>query len=364
MVVPFVATIRPLRAAVAVSVLGLSACSGLDVSATSVPAPAPPSSLCAFDFEGDGALDLVALYRGRPVVGVHRLADDDSLATTWVELAGVPEAIAPLRRGDAHGIVVAYPSVGTVVAIHEDATPLHTLAYAPIDLLVADFDRNGTDDVAIASRDVLALVFQSTDGSFADPVGFPLSPRPRAPVTLAHADLDRDGTIDLLCGMVTGDRDDAIPDHVRAFRNATHGRLADETWYRVPRPERVAAGDLDGDALPDVVSFGNAGAWVQFGLGHGWLGPAQRLADGRLADGLVVDVDGDHHDDVVVIDRRRNTLAIFRSVGPRRFAPTLRVRVGDAPTRVVALPDRDTLRLVTANARDFTIVSTRRTASP
>jgi hypothetical protein len=362
----FAGVLRPFCAVLAVSVLSvLGACSGLRVATTTIPSSAAPSRLAAFDFDGDGERDLVALYRDRPTVGVHRVGDD-TMASSWIPLDAVPGAVAPLRRDDADGIVVAFPESGTVVAMHEgrDPTVLHSGEPSPFDILVADFDRSGTDDVAIASTDGLALVFQTTDGSFAAPVGFPLDPRPRAPITLARTDLDGDGTIDLLCGMVTGDRDDAIPDHVRAFRNAPHGRLADETWYRVPRPERVAAGDLDGDGLSDVVAFGSAGAWAQFGLGHGWLGPAHRIANNRLADGLVVDVDGDGRDDVVALDRRRDTLAILRSVGPRRFAPALRVHVGEQPSRVVALPDDDALRLVTANARDFTVVSTRRTASP
>jgi hypothetical protein len=181
---------------------------------------------------------------------------------------------------------------------------------------------------------------------------------------LAPTDLDRDGTTDLLCGMTTGDADDAIPDHLRAFRNAAHGRLADETWYRVPWPERVAAGDLDGDGLVDAVVFGREGAWVAFGLGHGWLGPTHRVVSGRLVDGLVVDVDGDHRGDIVALDHRREALVLARSAGPLRFAPAQRVSVGRNPTRIVALRRDDALHLVTANDGGFTVVTTRRIAHP
>ena len=326
-----------------------AACTGFHVATSSIPSLRNPTELVALDFDGDGERDVVSLHRDSATLGVHRVGGDFDVHASSFRLEGIPGQLAPLRDG----LVVAFPADAVVAVVRRDGPDAVVHRGPASGLAVADLDRNGTDDIAIAS-DRLLLVFQREDGSFDAPVGLPLDPRPRTAPTLSLRDLDDDGTTDVIVGMTTGGLDDAIPDHVRAFRNASHGRLADETWYRVPWPERVDAGDLDGDGRVDAIAFGREGAWVSFGLGHGWLGPAHRILAAKITDGLLVDLDGDARDDVVAIDRDRDAVVLVRSVGPRRFAPPARLDVGRDPTRVVALPHEHRVLLVAAHADGLT----------
>jgi hypothetical protein len=325
------------------------ACTGFHIATSSIPSLRNPSELVAFDFDGDGERDVVSLHRDSATLGVHRVGRDLDVHASSFRLEGIPGQLAPLRDG----FVVAFPAEAIVAVVRRDSAGAVVHRGSASALAVGDLDRNGTEDIAIAS-DRLLLVFQRDDGSFDPPVGLPLDPRPRTAPTLCLRDLDDDGTIDVIVGMTTGEFDDAIPDHLRAFRNASHGRLADETWYRVPWPERVHAGDLDGDDRADAIAFGRDGAWASFGLGHGWLGPAHRILAARVIDGLLVDLDGDARDDIVAIDDRRDALVLVRSVGPRRFAPPARVDIGRAPTRIVALPRAHDVLLVAAHADGLT----------
>jgi|GEM_PF-2246303 len=351
-----------LALATATALLMLSGC-GHGVAETSThPADAPPRWVGASEQDGT----VLSLYEGWNSVGVHEVHADRGWKSRYVKLDEPADALASL---DGSSWAVAHGQSGRVVVMHEGETPvvLAELDPAPLRLATGDLDRDGTVDVVVASdgpRPLLHLIHGKGDG-FAPPRIVPLDPKGRQTPTVTLVDLDGEGSLDVVAALSTGDKDTPIPDHIRVFRNTAHGYLADEWRAKVPSPERVRAGDFDEDGLPDVLVTGSEGAWLHRSAGYGWLDTPEKISGGAITDGQLVDVDGDGHLDIVLLDADRPAVEIRPGVGAGRTAVTKRHEVGEGPVSLAVATRGDETLLVTANASDksFTTVRVARSGS-
>ena len=121
-----------------------------------------------------------------------------------------------------------------------------------------------------------------------------------------------------------------------------------------PEPVSIAAADLDGDGLTDLVTANDAGSSISVlhAEGLGRFAPAEDQATAVEPNGIVAgDLDGDGDVDLVLCHSRLDRVAVGLNDGSAVFGPWMQLPVGDDP-RSIAMGDLDAdghLDVVTAN---------------
>jgi FG-GAP-like repeat/Domain of unknown function (DUF4214)/FG-GAP repeat len=203
----------------------------------------------------------------------------------------------------------------------------------PVAAVVADFDLDGSPDVACANAgDSTVSVFLNVgNGAFfrlAATLGVAVRP-----TALAVADFNQDGRPDLVVASSPGNS-------VTVFLNFATGGFQTLGFFPVgPNPTAVVAADLNHDGIPDVATMNASGASVSvlFGLNGGFLQPAATLpASGA---GLATaDFNRDGIPDLAVGGAGLGTLQVLLGVAgqPPRFASVVPI---DGTPEVLATAD-------------------------
>ncbi|MGH1342938.1 MAG: FG-GAP repeat domain-containing protein [Nannocystales bacterium] len=300
---------------------------------------------------------VLSLYEGWDAVGVHEVHIDKGWSSTYVKLDEPADDLAVLgpKRW-----AVAYGESGRVVLMDGDDQPSTVAQFesAPLRVAAADLDGDGDTDIVVASdglRPQLHLL-HGRAGGFAPPELVPLDPKGRTAPTLLLVDIDRQGHVDVITGLTTGAPQSPVPDHLRIFRNASHGRLEDEWRAQVQSPHQLDAADVDEDGLPDVLATGPDGAWLQYSSGFGWLDSPDKLVRGPVSGGVLRDVDRNGHLDIVLLRSEREQIEVRPGIGGGRFGATQRFDVGAGPIAlaVVERPGETLLVSANADAQSFT----------
>jgi len=257
---------------------------------------ARPQAAQTADFNGDGISDLAVVTNSQAVGGEGRL---------WMFLGAKS---GPLRKSYS----VPLPETPSAV-------------------FVADFDRDGTPDVAVSSWAYGFWVLRGRgDGTFED-----ARLACRCPVYLV-ADFNGDGLPDLVSRdgdyeSVRMNRGDGTFSPSIAFSGQG---LTPGVEFREP----VAAADLNGDRIPDLV-FANRrvpGLSVYLGNGDGTFHAAGSLAAAEVHAIRIADVNGDGFPDILaaVWRRSRGELLIFPGLGNGTFGRAIPVRTGYTPSDI------------------------------
>jgi hypothetical protein len=235
-------------------------------------------------------------------------------------------------------------------------------------VVVADFDGDGTLDVAVAQSYIngppphagyVTVYLQTTPGTFAPPVRYPVGPDPWA---LAAGDLDASGHVDLVATVPISAPGMAASGEISILRHdPTHpgAFLTAQTLATGGGGDAVAIGDVTGDGRADIVvadsdtTLAHVVLFVQSSTSPGtFTGPVSlSLGANRGSNDVAVhDMDADGRNDIVLATT--DGVAILYDNGSGGFASPVLLSAGINPQGVaVADVDGDTRPdIVVANA--------------
>jgi hypothetical protein len=227
----------------------------------------------------------------------------------------------------------------------------------PSAVAVGLLDGDAQPDIAVANRGddtvSLLLVTDPSPGSFATVGGIAPVPVGDEPADVIIADLDQDGLNDIATANAG--------DHTITFA-PNEGPAIGPSWERVDPvpiglpedgecPLSIRPGDTDAMLTSRFVATANAGngsiGLVQINPDRTFVVLANVPTDAEPRELIVADLDGDGRDDIATVNRSRTTRSPSRSTSPRRRARDRAVlrppdRRGDA---AAALHHRRRLRL-------------------
>jgi hypothetical protein len=212
-------------------------------------------SLAVADFNRDGRPDIATASENpeldAPLIGIN--AGDGTFRQTFLRSQAVaPAAVATADwNGDGKSdLVAAYDGEVDVFLGNGDGSFAAPIRVDPKlqglnDLAIADFDGDGTLDVAVGNEDLIrkqmAIVFGGPP-----PLRTATFPTGVAPFHIATADIDHDGKPDL-----------AFTDEEQVFGFAINeggGSFAPVVTVPVVAPaSQIALGDVNGDGYPDAI---------------------------------------------------------------------------------------------------------------
>jgi hypothetical protein len=195
------------------------------------------------------------------------------------------------------------------------------IPFGPADVAADDLNGDGRADLAVVCRyssstgagNVLSILMSAGNPSvplFSAPINYRTSP---SPSRVALADLDNDGRLDVVT---------ASAESASVFLNGGGGILVPRGSYSLgSAPQGLRIADLNGDGRKDLALATDTGVRVFLASGSpGSFGAAASYSVGgssvAIAAGLV---DGDAVPDLVVATKAPNTLAIFHGVGDGAF---------------------------------------------
>jgi hypothetical protein len=271
-------------------------------------AHAEARSIAMTDFDTDEDLDVVSAGGNVPPEVFINNGDGTFGAAIalpappGVEVGGaaVTVRVADIH-GDAHPDVVTYAG-GAFNVWHDQGHATFVASTLPgIDhlaggagLALADFDHNGSTDIAVAGRDgdaaVVVVQLGRRGGKFAPAARYPVQVAGQA-TAVAAADFDGDGRIDLAASFAA-DSGGAIA----VLRGKGNGTFGEATTLPLPDASAgtaVLAADLDGDGHADLIAVTRTGLTVFRSHGAGF-DPAVLLPATSLVQVAAGDLRGDH----------------------------------------------------------------------
>jgi uncharacterized protein (TIGR03437 family) len=227
-------------------------------SPQSFSAGANPGYIAAADFNHDGKLDLAVANVNALTVSVlpgngNGTFQPPASYGTGTTRGGLRSFLVLDLNGDGNPDIAVTDGTQLAVLLNNGSggfgQPLSTpVLFAPVYLAYADLNKDGKLDLAIAgSQNAIVLLFGKGDGTFQPPVSYATG---NAPGSLGIAPFQDGSTLLVTLDRYTG----SVWLMLLAEDGSTGAPLLNTVGGTLTS---VAAGDLNGDGLPDIVAGGN-----------------------------------------------------------------------------------------------------------
>ncbi len=203
----------------------------------------------------------------------------------------------------------------------------------PIALAVGDFNNDGRIDLAVADvgDNVVDVFLGNGDGTFETPQTFATGQEPAA---LEIGDFNGDGALDLATTAV-GDSAVSI-----LIGNGDGTFEAYQNYAAISPSGPLALGDFNGDGFLDLAVLGGQDISVLLGRGDGTFGPPSAMLGEAFPNALIsADMNGDGILDLVSAEQptgTSSTLAVFLGRGDGTFQSPVEYTTSSSPLGLIA----------------------------
>ncbi len=311
-----------------------------------------PQSVAVADFNGDGLLDMAvpvySIFTSLPDVDIF-LGNGAGKFTAGPTFPVIGQNVNNVAVGDFNGdgkadIAISLPDAGEIQVLLGNGDGTFT-ALTPIavpdvfKVYTGEFNGDGKADLVVAGYEVTVL-FGNGDGTFSVEPSLSI---PGGGYALAVADLNGDGIADLAVANNSGSS--SGPSSVTILLgkgNGTFTQLSESPATGL-EPLAIAAGDFNGDGIPDLAvsnqndGFPNPGTvTVLLGNGDGTFTPtAVSPQTGSIPYTVAIaDFNGDGKASLVTSNAGSNTASVLMGNGDGTFAAALSPPAGTNPVGV------------------------------
>ena len=291
------------------------------------------SAIVLADINGDGKLDIVS--PNSPTGNIAVLLGNGNGTFKAPVISGTQNltqgflftAVADFN-GDGKLDVVTTNNLGNYIQVwlgngdgSFKAPTNYTVGTQPTSIAVGDFNGDGKADLAVTDGDgtspAIAVLIGKGDGTFQAPVNYIATGNPV--LSLAAADFNGDGVTDF----VVASQLVALPAGVWIVLGNGDGTFQTAVDYRAgTNPQTIAAGDFNGDGIPDLAAASNASNNVSIfiGKGDGTFKPAVAYPAGQGATSVATgDFNGDGKLDLAVANVAVGSVSILLGNGDGTF---------------------------------------------
>ena len=318
-----------------------------------------PTSVATGDVNGDHLADLITTNIGGDSLSILLGNGDGSFKDPMtLRISEQPRALALHDFNGDGKLDLAVATVGNnrVTILLGDGTGHFTkgdsypAVKSPVSLAVGDFNGDHKPDLAVALRnDKLLILIGRGDGSFLQKALYEYGD---TPTSVVAADVNEDGMLDLI--VTHGGK---MSNSVVVFLGNGDGTFRRPVPYHTGHsPLSVSVLDLNGDHHMDllVINGERDDISVFFGKGDGTFTPGIAFgANAGPISTVTQDFDGDGRTDIAVVNNLSSDLSVLLGKGDGTFwQPPRNYRTGSAPFAVMAVwfgPQDPRPGLVTAN---------------
>jgi VCBS repeat-containing protein len=358
------------------------------VAGGTISIPGQINSLSIADLDGDGSVDVVTsdlegntvsvlLRQTEDFATLGEIADGAPEENVAMHVASGTQAFVDVDLSDTHTVSVTAVSGGhrgELTAIVSDTATgdghgavdwTFSVADADLDNLAAGETLEQVYAITIddghgglATRNVTVTLEGVNDapvfGTRDDPFQISVEQVLGGPQEVAAGDVDGDGLADLVTANNYGGS-------ISVLINQGDGTFASPVSYSLGGggPHTVSLVDLDGDNVLDAISGSDWGyAVVLMGNGDGTFAPAARYQIGSDPHEFAVgDFNGDGRKDIAATNYHTNTVSVLIGNGDGTFQPHTTFAAGVSPHNIVAgdFNGDDRLDLAVANIGDGTL---------